>query len=183
MGIPHPDLYVPVRFHAAQWPLHIQRWDYEAWANTYWTGASYAPNYNVFGGTGFISGWGFGLSDTLSPYTMSSIPTGTSNTIGLVEHSGSFPSYPQWSNWWAGECWGPGFSLCSSWGYYGTTYLPQVNATPATANPYQPQGYHPGVLVVAMMDGSVRTIHGNISQNTWTAVVQPTSGLAPGSDW
>ena len=42
---------------------------------------------------------------------------------------------------------------------------------------------HPGVMLVGLGDGSVRTISPGISTLTWTTACIPDSGLVLGSDW
>jgi prepilin-type N-terminal cleavage/methylation domain-containing protein len=153
--------------------------DYAAWANQYNAATSYSQNYWVFGTIQY--------NNAQSPYTINTIPDGTSNTIGLVERFASFPAYSNattnWSSWWIAGCWGPGWSTSPQWGYYGTSYLPQFNATPNTANPYQPQGGHPGTLMVALLDGSVRGVGPSVSPTTWASAVLPNDGQPLGGDW
>jgi prepilin-type N-terminal cleavage/methylation domain-containing protein len=132
-----------------------------------------------------------------SPYTIPNIPNGTSNTIGLVEQSGYYPGA---SNL------GEGYEAMSSWPYpaYPNTYgpywpipaatgigavgnplysLPQFGVSPDKADPSLAQSYHPGVMVVAVMDGSVRNMSSSISSATWNTVLNPASGQIVGPDW
>ena len=51
------------------------------------------------------------------------------------------------------------------------------------ANPNLAQCYHPGLMNISMMDGSVRVIAQNLSQATWTLALNPADGPPLGSDW
>jgi prepilin-type N-terminal cleavage/methylation domain-containing protein len=170
---------------------------------------SYAENYYVF-----ASYLRPPTGDTWAQepkYPLGSIPDGTSNTVGFVEHSSSFPSYPWTYNYGSGS---GSIGYCTAWcmpsggggesarDAYGATGewswncgtawpqgpglgypMPQIGATALQANPLQPQGYHPGVLMVTMMDGSIRSVSSTVSQSTWTAAVSPDDGTVLGSDW
>ena len=147
----------------------------------------------------------FGANDTFtfaksgqSAYTIANIPNGTSNTIAVLEQSGFYPNAASF---------GEGYEGFSSWPWpaYPNTYgpywpiptnnqvvgavgnppypLPQIGVTPEKADPSYAQSYHPGAMVVALMDGSVRNISSGISQTTWNTVLIPTSGQVVGSDW
>jgi hypothetical protein len=61
--------------------------------------------------------------------------------------------------------------------------LPQVGVSPDKADPSLAQSFHSGVMVVALMDGSVRNISASISATTWNTVLIPASGQVVGSDW
>jgi prepilin-type N-terminal cleavage/methylation domain-containing protein len=64
--------------------------------------------------------------------------------------------------------------------------VPQVNPTlgasgncdPTTAN-----AGHTGVVLVSMMDGSVRGVSASVSMRTWIAALTPMGGEVMGSDW
>ena len=141
----------------------------------------------------FCAGGTFNLMNAPSPYRLDGIPDGTSNTIGLVEDSASFPGYPAvdpqsgtfenlmlWS-WPAypntvGCYWPNPDELPGQPNYTGSYPLPQFNITPMTANPNLAQSYHSGIMNVAMMDGSVRAIFESLSQTTWTLALDPADG-------
>jgi hypothetical protein len=65
--------------------------------------------------------------------------------------------------------------------------LPQFNPTDINgANPpiwQAGQGFHTGICIVGMGDGSVRTVSAAVGLNTWTAAVLPADGVPLGSDW
>jgi prepilin-type N-terminal cleavage/methylation domain-containing protein len=153
---------------------------------------SYSYNTALFGANKTYSD-----KTNRSPYTIATIPNGASNTIGLVEQSGYYPGA---SNI------GEGYEALSSWPYlaYPNTYgpywpiptdtgigavgnppypLPQFGVTPDKADPSLAQSYHPGAMVVALVDGSVRNISASIRSTTWNTVLNPASGQVVGSDW
>jgi prepilin-type processing-associated H-X9-DG protein len=156
---------------------------------------NYSCNLALFGAAGTFNQLGVS-----SPYQIGTIPDGSSNTIGLMENSASFPGYPAidpqtgtyenlmlWS-WPAypnsvGCYWPNPDELPGQKNYTGTYPLPQFNITPMQANPNLAQSYHPGHMNLAMMDGSVHVISDSITQTTWTYALQPDDGQPLGSDW
>jgi prepilin-type processing-associated H-X9-DG protein len=50
------------------------------------------------------------------------------------------------------------------------------------ADPNTCQRFHPGVMNVAMMDGSVRAIKGTINQRIWSNLLDPADGGIVSSD-
>jgi prepilin-type N-terminal cleavage/methylation domain-containing protein/prepilin-type processing-associated H-X9-DG protein len=155
----------------------------------------YSVNSAVFGADNT-----FYLKDKPSPYQLGKIPDGASNTIALMEDSASFPGFPSvdpqtgtfenlmlWS-WPAytntvGCYWPNGDELPGQANYIGSYPLPQFNISPMEADPNLCQSYHPGVMNISMMDGSVRIISQNITQATWTLALNPADGAPLGSDW
>ena len=67
--------------------------------------------------------------------------------------------------------------------YTGLYALPQIGITPMQADPNLCQSYHPGVMNIALMDGSVRTITADLSQRTWSNALNPADGQVLGPDW
>jgi prepilin-type N-terminal cleavage/methylation domain-containing protein len=155
---------------------------------------NYSCNLALFGAMGTWS-----QMNAPSPYQLGKIPDGDSHTIALVENSASFPGYPStlagnqagnlmlWSwpaylnsvgCYWPNPCELPGQP-----NYPGSYPLPQFGTTPMQANPNLAQSYHPGVMNVSLMDGSVRTISQDITQATWTLALNPADGIPVGPDW
>ena len=66
--------------------------------------------------------------------------------------------------------------------YTGLFPLPQIGITPARADPNLCQSYHPTVMNIAMVDGSVRTISSGVSQVVWTLALDPSDGRVLGLD-
>ena len=157
--------------------------------------SNYALNLVLFGASG-----SFNVKCQASPFTLGKIPDGTSYTVGLVETSGCFPSYPtidpqsgtpeNFMSWpWPaypntiGPYWPNPDELPGQANYNGLFPMPQIGTTPAQADPNLCQSYHPTAMNVAMADGSVRVITPQISQMTWSAALDPADGRSPGPDW
>jgi hypothetical protein len=117
-----------------------------------------------------------------------------------MENSASFPGYPAidpqtgtyenlmlWS-WPAypntvGCYWPNPDELPGQPNWLGYFSLPQFNITPMQANPNLVQSYHPEIMNLALMDGSVRTISAGLTQTAWTNALNPADGQVLGSDW
>jgi prepilin-type N-terminal cleavage/methylation domain-containing protein len=162
-------------------------------APNYATG-NYALNLALFG-----AGGTFNIKGASSPYKIDTIPDGSSNTIGIVEASGCFPGYPavdpqtgtleSYMTWhWPaypnsfGPYWPNPDELPGQPSYTGLFPLPQIGVNPMSANPNLSQCYH-SVMVIGLMDGSVRKINPSLSQITWTNALNPADGQVLGSDW
>ena len=59
----------------------------------------------------------------------------------------------------------------------------QVKPSPQLCDSAMPQTPHPGGMLVAMVDGSVRVIAPAVSEPTFWAAVTPNSGEVLGFDW
>ena len=157
--------------------------------------SNYACNLVLFGAGGTFNRMG-----QPSPFRIGTIPDGTSNTICLVECSGCFPGYPaqdpqsgtneNFMSWpypaylnTYGSYWPNPDELPGQPNYTGSFPLPQIGVTALQANPNLCQSYHPGVMNIALMDGSVRTVSPGISQSTWSNALNPADGQVLGSDW
>jgi type II secretory pathway pseudopilin PulG len=155
---------------------------------------NYALNLALFGANGT-----FNVKGVCSPYKIGNIPDGASNTIGMVEASGCFPGFPtvnpqtgtleSYMTWhWPaypnqfGPYWPNPDELPGQANYSGLFPMPQINVSAMQANPNLSQCYHL-VMNVAVMDGSVRTISGALSQTTWTNALNPADGQPLGADW
>jgi prepilin-type N-terminal cleavage/methylation domain-containing protein len=152
----------------------------------YGTG-NYALNLALFG-----AGGTFNVKGAWPPYKIDTIPDGSSNTIGMVEASGCFPGYPavdpqtgtleSYMTWmWPaypnsfGPYWPNPDELPGQPNYTGLFPLPQIHVSPMKADPNLSQCYH-SVMVVGLMDGSVRKISASLSQATWTNALLPADG-------
>jgi prepilin-type N-terminal cleavage/methylation domain-containing protein/prepilin-type processing-associated H-X9-DG protein len=157
--------------------------------------SNYALNLVLFG-----AGGTFNVQGQSSPYSLGQIPDGTSNTIGLVETSGCFPSFPtinpqsgtpeNFMSWpypaylnTLGPYWPNPDELPGQPNYNGLFAMPQIGVTAAQADPNLCQSYHPAAMNVAMADGSVRAIVSGVSSMTWTAALDPADSRVPGPDW
>jgi prepilin-type N-terminal cleavage/methylation domain-containing protein len=127
-----------------------------------------------------------------SPYTIGSIPDGTSNTIATIDRYASSQT-----NWWQ-QAWA---FPCQSSDCYDSANYPIVWNNEAAQNPpiYAPANYstlggnqtqiygvtsaHTGGTLVGMMDGSVRVVATTMSQTTFNLALYPTDGTPLPSDW
>jgi len=170
-----------------------------------WAAASYAPNAKVFGEvntkTTYVFGWGGGY-EMSSPYSLGSIPDGTSNVIGFAEHVGACKNtsagggvnntkspmdvgnygllwmHPFWP--WTSRDWCPYFTTIQGGNW---DQVPQVGIFDATKCDNQGASTAHSAAKVLMMDGSVRDISGNITQVTFNRAIIPNDGLPLGGDW
>jgi prepilin-type N-terminal cleavage/methylation domain-containing protein len=155
---------------------------------------NYSLNLAVWGASGACNKKGVS-----PPYTVATIPDGSSNTIAMVEASGCFPGFPSidpttglpnsFMVWWfpaypntIGPYWPDVDQIPGGQNYTGQYALPQIGINPMQANPNLCQSYH-SAMVVSMMDGSVRSVGPDISQTTWTYALNPADGKVLGSDW
>jgi type II secretory pathway pseudopilin PulG len=131
-----------------------------------------------------------------------SFQDGTSNTISFAEHyayeCGGY--YYSWLNWQANSRPSHRATFADSHGDVGpeSNGIPPVSG-PSSPNagvmtfqvvprikdcwPASPQTPHSSGMLVAMADGSVRTIAPNVSPATFWAAVTPASGDMLGADW
>jgi prepilin-type N-terminal cleavage/methylation domain-containing protein len=150
-----------------------------------WAACSYAANYLLFGTHVYrapLGGWVYG-----SPYLISNVPDGTSNTIAIVERSASFPGNTVYANSYFGSpVWSHNAPLYGYWPAPPAaplSYPPQFDVMPNQADPNRCQGYHSSVIIVGLLDGSVRTVSASVSANTWANAILPNDGQVLGSDW
>jgi type II secretory pathway pseudopilin PulG len=79
------------------------------------------------------------------------------------------------------------YAYFATYGYYdsttGQTVAFQDNPKPSNANYYVAQSTTPGGLLVAMCDGSIRTVSASVSVASFSAAGTPNSGDVIGSDF
>ena len=153
-----------------------------------------------FGGGGAVTSLGKPCG-----YTIGNIPDGASNTLGLGEQIACYPSSfgaggyngSEAYNTWAWPAVGStGLSGGATYGPYSPdpAYIPGGSLygsnfpMPQAGNvnlidPTTFSSAHGGVINVAMMDGSVRTVPVTVSQATWNRVLVPDDGQVLGGDW
>jgi len=185
--------YVPLKIHVC--PSDPTTNDGIATLDGKTATSNYALNLMLFG-----AGGTFNIKGPSSPYHIGTIPDGASTTIGMVETSGCFPGYPaidpqsgtpeNYMTWsypaypnTMGPYWPNPDELPGQRNFSGVLPLPQISVTPMLADPNLCQSYHTGVMNVALMDGSVRTISADLSQTTWSNALNPADDQALGSDW
>jgi prepilin-type N-terminal cleavage/methylation domain-containing protein len=165
-----------------------------------WALSSYAYNTVLFAGS-------YAAASALnhpSPYKIGSIPDGSSNTVGLGEQTGCYPgsfnggnpySASEAYNVWAwpltplatGGTYGP-YSPDPAYlpggPLYGANYpMPQFGILPLQSDPSRFQSMHSGLILVFMMDGSVRPVVAGVSQYSWNLALNPADGQVFDSTW
>jgi len=60
---------------------------------------------------------------------------------------------------------------------------PQNAAVQSTCDKSRLQSFHTGAVVVALGDGSVRTVSTGVTQTTWYSAINPADGVPLGADW
>lgn len=131
--------------------------------------ASYAVNSRVFAN---------------NPRLPESNSDGVSNTIGLAEHyavctqqNGDAFKFAVWGlN-------GSDFVFSPKFGLFDSTRTFQVVPRQGECSPFLAQTPHRSGMIVAMMDGTVRTLAPSMSHTTYWAAVSPNGGENLGPDW
>ena len=90
-----------------------------------------------------------------------------------------YPAYPNT----LGPYWPNPDELPGQPNYSGVYALPQIGVSAMKADPNLCQSYHPTVMNVGMMDGSVRTVSSGVGQTTWSNALNPADGQPLGPDW
>jgi prepilin-type N-terminal cleavage/methylation domain-containing protein len=124
---------------------------------------------------------------TSCPYTIANIPDGTSNTISFGERIGACGTTR--TNYSARDL--PSAVNNAHSSTYGgkvamglaTIALPKFGVTKNTCQGTGSSSAHPGIMVVGMVDGSVRLMNTGVSEVTFWRLTNPADGLPIGSDW
>ena len=157
-----------------------------------WAGTSYAANFSLFGP------YHVGNADQATA-KIGNIPDGSSNTMtfacsygGRTSDHGQLWAYPGWD--WAGDGrymavfgwgglnttrWGAGPAGWGAWNQPPLFGVPQQQATDRT----RVYAVHTNGCLVALADGSVRSVNSSISPQTWQTALMPNDGQVLGSDW
>jgi len=155
-----------------------------------WMGASYGANFQLFGKVRA------GGNADAAQYNVANIPDGTSNTVAFAEtyagcnypcsaqNTGNLWSYPGID--WAWQ-WQPVIGNSRTFGGGGNQCnwdaVPQNAPTKANCDKARAQSAHSGTTLIAVGDGSIRSISSSVSQLTWSRALTPDDGFVLGSDW
>jgi prepilin-type N-terminal cleavage/methylation domain-containing protein len=164
-----------------------------------WGVSCYSYNLLLLGAGGAVTALG-----TPCPYKIGNIPDGSSNTIGLGEQTGDYPGSFNTTNAYNGSeaynvwAW-PATPLASGGTYgpyspdpaylpggalHGANYpLPQCGVKPQDSDPARFQSMHTGLILVCLMDGSVRPVNSGVSQYSWNLALDPADGQTFDSSW
>jgi prepilin-type N-terminal cleavage/methylation domain-containing protein len=108
-----------------------------------------------------------------------SFPDGTSNIILFVERYAVCQGCNSiWGESNPGQCTN-GYNLTVT----NTTALPQFKPTDANCNPYTSASHYTSGILVALCDGSSRSVSSGISSVTWAEAMVPNDNIPLGPDW
>ena len=155
--------------------------------------SSYGVNYQLVGtinpGPGYYNGYPSSY-DWTSPYTLSTVPDGLTNTVLLGEMRSPYTAwtYPAAYPFPTYAMFGYIYPDSQHGGYTPWHNLdknamlpPQIATIPSDAGrAWTP---HRAGMVTTMADGSVRIVNGSVSNATWLAVLLPADGATPGPEW
>jgi prepilin-type N-terminal cleavage/methylation domain-containing protein len=121
-------------------------------------------------------------------YTIGTIPDGTSNTISFAERIGNcgtdFSSTRDLPTQTHAQVNTSSFGIqVLIGGAAANLPLPQFGVKQTTCTGRSATSGHPSVMVVGLVDGSVRTMSSGVSQLTFWQLVNPADGQPVGSDW
>ena len=128
------------------------------------------------------------------------VTDGLANTVFLAEMYGTCGNSNDitycWGTLWAdaNHVWRPAFNLGTGKSGSNLLGVPLANYPPSpkfqvlphhykNCNAETAQGLPPDIIIVALGDGGVRAIAGNISDLTWQRVVDPRDGNVLDKDW
>ncbi len=139
-------------------------------------GISYAANYFVFGD----EMGGYGIPKTLDGAASipDSIPDGVANTVAFGERLTNCTGlYPRaWGRDEPQSPYSPYVFTLQSLPGFDPNYL-------RTCNPYGYDMFSSGIILVGLMDGSVRSVTRGISLQTWSSALLPDDRKPLGPDW
>lgn len=146
--------------------------------------SDYTLNTTLFAPGQAASQWG------ISSYRVSTIPDGASNTVAFVEQA-AYNAALNYPNSWAPPLLAPKGYSAPYWPDQGVQPpypLPQFNPSldpgnPNYLNPELCQSFHPGLMMVGLMDGSVRPVASGVSEYSWNLAVQPADGQVFDASW
>jgi prepilin-type N-terminal cleavage/methylation domain-containing protein len=143
---------------------------------TPWAVGNYAANYQIFSMYS-ADGWQGAAS------LPKSIPDGLSNTILFAERY--YGCGADGGSYWAGGNYNIAGMAMFAYTITGPDALFQTAPNPwqTACNPDLAQTPHPGGMLVALADGSVRALSPSMSADTWWAACTPGGGEVLDQDW
>lgn len=97
------------------------------------------------------------VTRTSPAYRVNTIPDGSSSTVGFAEHCGNCGGL------WSIRNYPPSYYSACTW--------------------WASNSGHTAGMTVGLMDGGVRSVSADVSQNTWYQACQPADGRVLGGDW
>ena len=166
-----------------------------------WSFSNYAANYQVFAnpGAGDVPPGNHDLNQR-TLLKIDTVGDGTSNTIFFAERLRVCkPNGLTYASLWGHGAWNmpymAHFAYGNPLGTKGYKYnsgivgvvgpgsvFQTIDPESPLCNPMMTQAVHPGVILVGLGDGSVRTISASVSGTTWWALVTPSQGEIAGAD-
>jgi prepilin-type N-terminal cleavage/methylation domain-containing protein len=153
---------------------------------------SYAANGQVFGTVTTTVANGIPTCSKFSwsgaTHIPGDIPDGTSNTIFWTEKLAYCSAGSAGGNRWAADGNGSYMPIVGTGESTPDSLSPKLQIQAQVVLPqdcywYWPSSSHTNGLQVGMGDGSVRTVNGGVSQNTFNIAFVPNDGLPLGPDW
>jgi prepilin-type N-terminal cleavage/methylation domain-containing protein len=177
-------------------------WSSPSWLGTYYYGNAYGQPVKLFkapgdptqvAGTDQLS-YGVNFDAFADPVTWTattypaSYTDGTSNTIMYGEQYSRWGGNGSITRDWPDGSYFSGYDLNYDWGTGAWIHTPrnppfQVRPRPQEAKYDYAQSYGYGGLMVSLADGSVRSVNGAISGQTFAAACTPAGGEVLGADW
>jgi hypothetical protein len=151
---------------------------------------NFAANLRVFGDTKVKFDASVPLADTMDAGARfpASIPDGTSNTIafatkyGVCGKGGSHYASPPKSDTAAFFGQNPA-KVKAAPADATATFQDRPTAAQCLCSPLMAQSYEAEGLLIALFDGSTRTIAPGMSPQTWNVALCPNDGMVLGADW
>jgi len=154
-----------------------------------WSGASYAPNAQMFGFNIMSNPGGQG---DYSRWNLANIPDGTSGTLAIGERCVNLVANGYVNNWTyhtqspgGANGWSPGANSCilGYWSYGNYNIIAPASNSGTTAPDYHRVSSGHTAAQMLMMDGSVKGVSPSVSTTSQQGAFLPYDSIVPGIDW